>query len=87
MMNFNLQTWLQRFKYPSYSTLNNIHLKAAFKYQSPMLDVSSFTVSLDKNGTVEGTFKTDLSDQTLTGMKSNGFLHAKKLQAGSFPIT
>lgn len=71
--NLNLQYWLSGFNVPFYPVSSRpVDLKTAFQYQFPNLDVTSFTIALENEGSFSGAFKTNLSVKTLRTLSLNG---------------
>lgn len=86
-VNLALNRWLHEFKTPLQIPIDKLHVKTAFRYQAPILELSSFALSFDNYGLLEGSLKTELTHGFSKKMIMDGFLHGKKLRLGTVPIT
>ncbi len=83
----NLQRGFSHFHLPFYETFAKIaDFKGHFSYQTPILSVTSFNLTLDNEGSISGFFKTDPHAKTLKSLNLTGNFTAKNVRIGALPI-
>jgi uncharacterized protein involved in outer membrane biogenesis len=86
--NLGLQYALSYFHLPVYPiSAKTIDLTGTFKYQFPMLEVTAFNMALENEGSITGSFKTNLQQKNLKTLNLIGSFAGNNLKIGAFPIS
>ncbi len=87
LINFNFQGWSQVFSLPPQVFMaKSADLTSSFNFQYPALEFSDFHLLLENNGSIEGSFKTNLQNAELKKISFSGHFQGKKLRIGVLPI-
>ncbi len=84
---FSLQQWFTAFSPVNVTLPKLIDFKSTFKYQSPSLAVPTFLLSIEKNGTVEGSLIANVKGKTFKTLQASAALHGKTLTVANLPFT
>jgi uncharacterized protein involved in outer membrane biogenesis len=87
LLNTDLKPLLSVFNLPVHAAFSKAtKLSATFKFQSPTLEVSSFNLSLEDNGIIEGAFSTNFPITSFNTLNLTADVVGKKLRIGWIPV-